>query len=98
MTVFTTEELNLICIYDPGNRKGTIKELKNMMRYLIPDETELHDLADGVIHKLKEMSDEEYDELSDSLTPDCSFDCEDSAYGGFPLDLFGEIDPNAEIE
>ena len=98
MTVFTTEEINLICIYDPGSRKGTIKELKNMVRYLMPDETDLHDLADGVILKLKDMSDEEYDELSDSLTPDCSFDCEDTAYGGFSLSLFDEIDPDAEIE
>ena len=98
MSVFTTEEINLICIYDPGNRKGTIKELKNMMRYLMPDETELHDLADGVIHKLKDMSDEEYDEFNESLTPDYSFDCEDSALGGFFMNLFDEIDPDAEIE
>lgn len=98
MSNFNTAEINLICIYDLGSRKGTIRELKNMMRYLMPDETELHDLADGVIRKLKGISDEEYDELSNNLTPDCSFDCEDSAYGGFSLDLFEEIDPDAEIE
>ena len=98
MTIFTNDEINLICIYDPGNRAGTIEELKNMMRYLMPDETDLHDLADGVIRKLEAMTDDEYDDLSDSLTPDYSFDCEDSAAGGFSLDLFGDIDPDAEIE
>ena len=97
MTVFTTEEINLICIYDPGNRAGTIEELKNMMKYLMPDETDLRHLAEGVVHKLESITDEEYDELSNSLTPDCSFDCEDSALGGFLLDLFDEIDPDAEI-
>ena len=25
MNNFTTEEINLICIYDPGNRAGTIQ-------------------------------------------------------------------------
>ena len=98
MTAFTTEETNLICIYDPGSRKGTIEELKNMMRYLMPDETDLHDLTEGVIHKLEAMNDAEYNEFSASLTPDCSFDCEDSAFGGFLFDLSEEVDPDAEIE
>ena len=45
MTVFTPEEINLICIYDPGNRAGTIYELRSMMAYLMPDETDLKELA-----------------------------------------------------
>ena len=35
MNMFTPEEISLICIYDPGNRAGTIAELRDMMRYLI---------------------------------------------------------------
>ena len=30
MTVFTTEEQNLICLYDPGSREGLIHELREM--------------------------------------------------------------------
>ena len=46
MTRFTQEEINLICIYDTGNRKGAIYELRNMMRYLMPDESDLKAAAD----------------------------------------------------
>ena len=69
-----------------------------MMRFLMPDETDLHNLAESVIRKLEAMTDDDYDELSHILTPDYSFDCEGSASGGFSLDLFGDIDPDAEIE
>ena len=63
MTQFSTEEINLICLYDPGNRKGTIYELRDMMRYLMPDETDLMKLTQGVIAKLENMTDEEFDAL-----------------------------------
>ena len=52
MTQFTTEELNLITLYDPGNRAGTIYELRDMTRYLMPDENDLLKLTQGVIAKL----------------------------------------------
>ena len=83
MINLTDEEINLICIYDPGNRAGTIYELRSMMKCLMPDETELKTLTEGVITKLKRMTDAEYDELSRELTPAYSFDTadEDSAYG-----------------
>ena len=53
MTQFTTEELNLITLYDPGNRTGTIYELRDMTRYLMPDETDLLKLTQGVIASWK---------------------------------------------
>lgn len=98
MSIFTNEEINLICVYDPGNRTGTIYELRDMVRYLMPDEEELQQLAESVIEKLEDMTDDEYNELSDELTPDTfdSFDDEDSAYGGYFT--FTDIDPDAEIE
>ena len=99
MTHFSTEEINLICLYDPGNRVGTIYELRNMKRYLMPDEADLLKLTDGVIGKLEAMTDADYDALSDELTPDCfdAFDGEDAAFGScFPGIM--DIDPDAEIE
>ena len=41
MSTFTPEELTLICLYDPGTRLGAVEELRNMMQYLMDDETEL---------------------------------------------------------
>ncbi len=67
MSRFTTEEINLICVYDPGNRAGTIYELRDMMRYLMPDESELKALAEGVVAKLESMTDDEYEELNREL-------------------------------
>ena len=99
MPHFSTEEINLICLYDPGNRAGTIYELRNMKRYLMPDESDLMKLTDGVISKLETMTDADYDTLSDELTPDRfeAFDCEDAAFGICFPDIM-DIDPDAEIE
>ena len=99
MPHFSTEEINLICLYDPGNRAGTIYELRNMKRYLMPDESDLMKLTDGVISKLETMTDADYDTLSDELTPDRfeAFDCEDAAFGICFTDI-KDIDPDAEIE
>ena len=99
MPHFSTEEINLICLYDPGNRAGTIYELRNMTRYLMPDEADLMKLTDAVISKLEAMTDADYDALSDELTPDCfeAFDGEDAAFGSCFLDIM-DIDPIAEIE
>ena len=99
MNIFTAEEVNLISIYDPGNRTGTIAELHNMIRYLMPDENELRVLTESVITKLENMTDEEYEALTDELIPDSfeGFFDEDSAWGAYDgfLDV---IDPDAEIE
>ena len=99
MPEFSCEEINLICLYDPGNRAGTIYELRNMKRYLMPDEADLMKLTDGVISKLEAMTDADYDALSDELTPDCfeAFDGEDAAFGSCFPDIM-DIDPDAEIE
>ena len=94
MTQFSTEEINLICLYDPGNRKGTIYELRDMMRYLMPAETDLMKLTQGVIAKLESMTDEEFDALDD----DIDFADEDSAYGLVSPLWFEEIDPDDDIE
>ena len=38
---FTFEEINLLCIYNPGTRLGLIRALHEMRTYLDADEREL---------------------------------------------------------
>ena len=54
---FTFEEQELMSIYNPGTRLGLIEELKAMMKYLSPEETELHDLTLSTLRKLERMTD-----------------------------------------
>lgn len=67
---FSTEEINLLCIYDVGDRRKTIRSLRNMKRYLMYDEDELRSLTEGAISKLKNMTDAEFDELIRENTSD----------------------------
>ena len=54
---FTLAETNLMVIYNPGSRLGLIEELKAMMKYLSPEETELHDLTLSTLRKLECLTD-----------------------------------------
>ena len=67
---FTNDEMNLMCIFDPGTREGLVDELTAMRKYLDDDEIELRIMTDTVITKLKAMSDEAYAQLD--LFPDFS--------------------------
>ena len=103
MTVFTTEEQNLICLYDPGSREGLIHELREMQKDLMPDEDDLEALTRGVLTKLERMSDAEYFEVAEALSPFYPLDDEpyldeDSAFGWTDNPEWDEIDPDAEIE
>ena len=55
--IFPLAETNLRVIYNPGTRLGLIEELKAMMNYLSPEETELHDLTLSTLRKLERMTD-----------------------------------------
>ncbi len=68
MQDFTFDETNLMCIYNGGNRELLIQVLTEMRGELSPEETELRDLADSALKKLRTMSDAEFDELE--LYPD----------------------------
>ena len=46
-----------------GTRLGLIHELRLMQCYLMPDETALRELSEGVIEKLKLLTDAEFAEL-----------------------------------
>lgn len=65
---FTNDEMNLMCIYDTGNRTGLINALSEMRKELGTDEAELRELTDSTLKKLSTMSDEDYAKLE--LYPD----------------------------
>ena len=60
---FNHEELMLMMLYNSGTRLGLIHELRLMQCYLMPDETALRELSEGVIEKLKLLTDAEFAEL-----------------------------------
>ena len=60
---FNGEELMLMMLYNTGSRLGLMQELRLMQCYLMPDETALRELSEGVIEKLKLMSDADFSEI-----------------------------------
>ena len=65
---FNNDEMNLMCIYNTGNRKDLLKALSEMQKELAADEMELCELTDSAVSKLEDMTDDEYNELE--LYPD----------------------------
>ena len=57
------EKLMLMMLYNTGTRLGLIYELRLMQCYLMPDETALRELSEGVIEKLKLMTDAQFAEV-----------------------------------
>lgn len=68
MMDFTNDEMNLMCIYDTGNRTGLINALSEMRKELDTDEAALRELTDSVLNKLSAIPDEDYAKLE--LYPD----------------------------
>lgn len=65
----TFEERQLMSLYNTGHpARGLIAALEEMRGYLAADETELRELTDSAIAKLRGMSDAEYGALD--LFPD----------------------------
>ena len=60
---FNGEEMMLMVLYNPGTRQGLMQELRLMQCYLMPDETALRELSEGVIEKLKLMTDTDFAEI-----------------------------------
>ena len=67
---FNHEELMLMMLYNTGTRLGLVQELRLMQCYLMPDETALRELSEGVIEKLKLLTDAEFTELEFSPPTD----------------------------
>ena len=72
MMNFTNDEMNLMCIYQTGDRQGLISTLKEMQGYLDEDEAELRELTDSALQKLGEITDEDFAEME--LVPDFDTD------------------------
>lgn len=60
---FNHDELMLMMLYNTGTRQGLVRELRLMQCYLMPDETALRELSEGVIEKLKLMTDAQFAEV-----------------------------------
>lgn len=60
---FNAEELMLMMLYNTGSRLGLMQELRLMQCYLMPDEFALRVLSEGVVEKLKLITDAEFAEL-----------------------------------
>ena len=72
MMNFTNDEMNLMCIYQTGDRQGLISALTEMRGYLDEDEAELRALTDSALQKLGEITDEDFAEMD--LVPDFDTD------------------------
>lgn len=68
MSTFTFEETNLLCIYNTGSRTGLIEALSDMRQELAPDEHQLRSLTESVLNKLRNMTDDQFEQLE--LYPD----------------------------
>ena len=60
---FDHEELMPMMLYNTGTRLGLIHELQLMQCYLMPDEIALRELSEGVVEKLKLMTDAQFAEV-----------------------------------
>ncbi len=58
---FTVEEVNLICIYAGESRSEVIEDIARALPYL--DDTDMAELSNRIIGKLRNMTDEEFEQL-----------------------------------
>ena len=60
-TRFTVEESNLICVFAGESRSEVIEDIERALPYL--DNTDMLELSNRVIGKLRDMTDEEFEQL-----------------------------------
>ena len=60
-TMFTVEESNLICIFTGESRNEAIGDIERALPYL--EDTDMAELSGRVIGKLRDMTDEEFEQL-----------------------------------
>ena len=61
MSNFTVEEINLMCVFDAKGRTELIEDIGRVLPHL--DEKDMEELANRVIGKLQNMTDEEFEEV-----------------------------------
>ena len=58
---FTVEEVNLICIFSGEGRSKIIEDIEKALQYL--DDPDMEELSNRIIRKLRNMTDEEFEQL-----------------------------------
>ena len=64
-TMFTVEESNMICIFMGESRNEVIGDIEKALPYL--DDSDMEELSNRVIGKLRNMTDEAFEEIDLSL-------------------------------
>ena len=64
MSCFTGEEM-LALLYGDGTREGLQKALMEMQKTLQADETELREMTEQLLEKLRHMSDRQFKKLTE---------------------------------
>jgi len=63
---FTKDEKMLMMLYNPGSRTGLIKELSRIRGMLTREDKDLKKMMNGLLPKLNQISDKDYDQILDS--------------------------------
>ena len=61
MSNFTVEEINLMCVFEANGRTELIEDIGRVLPHL--DDRDIEELANRVIGKLQNMTDEEFAEV-----------------------------------
>ena len=61
MSNFTVEEINLMCVFEANGRTELIEDIGRVLPHL--DDKDMEELANRVIGKLQNMTDEEFEEV-----------------------------------
>ncbi len=64
---FTIPEENIICIYKEDSRKAVIANIRDALPYM---DSDMQELAAGVVSKLQSMTDTEFSEAQFTFTDD----------------------------
>lgn len=62
MEKFTVEEINLMCVFDRSGRTELIEDIGRVLPHL--EDKDMEELANRVIGKLQNMTDEEFAEVA----------------------------------
>ena len=63
---FTKDEKMLMILYNPGSRTGLAEELSEMQEKLTKEDRDLKKMIDGLVPKLGQISDTEFDQILDA--------------------------------
>jgi hypothetical protein len=70
MPIFTEDECLLIGYYMGDTREDTILNLEEMSEYISSDESDLDLLTSSAVYKLTQITDEQFNAMSDDFFPD----------------------------